>query len=40
MYESASGQLQSAVPRHSEIKGYTVRSICKDLSIPIPKSVH
>ena len=29
--------VQDAVPRHKEIKLGTVRSICKQLGIPIPR---
>jgi mRNA interferase HicA len=28
----------SAVPRHSEIKNFLVKKICKDLEIPLPES--
>lgn len=32
----ASGEIQ-AVPRHNEIKKFTAKSICRKLSIPVPK---
>ena len=33
----ATGEIQ-AVPRHSEIKKFSVRSICRKLDVPPPKA--
>jgi len=32
----ATGEIQ-AIPRHGEIKKFTVKSICRKLSVPPPK---
>lgn len=36
VYRRTGTRLQSAVPRHNEIKAGLVRKICKDLDIPVP----
>ncbi len=35
-YNAQNGKT-SAVPRHPEIKHFTIVNICKDLEIPVPK---
>lgn len=37
IYSNAAGSRKSAVPRHREIKPGTVRNICADLGVPLPK---
>ncbi len=31
-------KVPSAIPRHNNLVNFTVKKICKDLSIPYPKS--
>ncbi|MDP9267239.1 MAG: type II toxin-antitoxin system HicA family toxin [Acidobacteriota bacterium] len=37
IYADRDGKRLSAVPRHREVNNFTVRNICKDLGIPVPK---
>ncbi|MDH3324583.1 MAG: type II toxin-antitoxin system HicA family toxin [Candidatus Peregrinibacteria bacterium] len=38
IFVSEGSQKVSAVPRHNELKNFTVRDICKQLGISFPKS--
>ncbi len=37
IFTNADATRKTAVPRHSEIKPFLVRKICKDVSIPAPE---
>jgi len=37
IYEHLETEAHSTIPRHREINNITVKSICRDLQIPIPK---